>query len=345
MISLKPFTLTKPSVRAARRTHFSTRCAQKIDLARDVIAIAPSRARPRGIVHFLGGAFAGAAPYLFYSSIIDRIADSGYTVVVTPYSVTFQHDRCARNVHTAFINALQELRQTPKLTWTAPVGAPTHGVGHSNGALMHAMIGSLIKNPINTSNVLVSFNNRQVSEAVPLPLDPLQALVQPVRGDNRLESMAKSAVGQILSTAEEFGAVDSVMRKNIEQIIPAATQLGSVFDEVGDGSQDFTPSPEENERLFERTYNVPRTLLVQFEDDNIDQSIKLEQVLQRRVPRGGVERMKMIGNHLTPVGASPQIRVPGAFGPAEAIAQAALSLSQADLRRAGQQIVSWMDAN
>jgi hypothetical protein len=157
--------------------------------------------------------------------------------------------------------------------------------------------------------------------------------------------MAKSAFGQILSSAEGLGAVNTEMRKNLEQILPAATQLGSVFDEVGDGSQDFTPSPEENEKLFENSYNVPKTLLVQFMDDSIDQSMKLERVLQRRVPPGAVELMKLTGNHLTPVGASPQIRVPGAFGPVEAVAQAALSLSQTDLRRVGQQVVSWMDAN
>ena len=311
-----------------------------------MVAVAPSRSRPRGIVHFLGGAFAGAAPYLFYSSFIDRLADSGYTVVVTPYNVTFQHEICARNVRNAFINAIQELRESPKLAWAAPLqGAPVHGVGHSNGALMHAIIGSLSDLPqINASNVLISFNNRQVSEAVPIPLDPLQALVQPMRGDGRLENMAKSAVGQILSTAEDLGAVDAEMRTNIEQILPAATQVASVFDEVGDGQfSDFTPSPEENERLFESAYSVPKTLLIQFTDDGIDQSVKLESVLQRRVPPGGVEIIKMIGNHLTPVGASPQIRVPGAFGPAEAIAQAALSLSQADLRRVGSETVSWMD--
>jgi hypothetical protein len=206
------------------------------------------------------------------------------------------------------------------------------------------MIASLLK-PANASNVLISFNNRQVSEAVPLPLDPLAIVMDNVRGDGRLENMAKSAVGQILSTAEGLGAVDSETRRNIEQILPAATQLGSVFDEVGDGGSDFQPSPEENEKLFETGYSVPKTLLVQFMDDSIDQSVKLERVLQRRVPSGGVEVTRMIGNHLTPVGASPQIRVPGAFGPAEAIAQAALSLSQADLRRVSSQVVSWMDSN
>lgn len=50
------------------------------------------------MVHFLGGAFAGAAPQLFYNSFIELLADSGYTVIATPYRVTFQHDVCARKV-------------------------------------------------------------------------------------------------------------------------------------------------------------------------------------------------------------------------------------------------------
>jgi hypothetical protein len=58
----------------------------------------PRSARTNGVVHFLGGAFAGAAPQLFYNSFIELLADSGYTVIATPYRVTFQHDVCARKV-------------------------------------------------------------------------------------------------------------------------------------------------------------------------------------------------------------------------------------------------------
>lgn len=208
---------------------------------------------------------------------------------------------------------------------------------------MHAMIASLM-NPPNASNVLISYNNRQVAEAVPVPLDPLQAILQPVRGNGRLESMAQSAVGQILSTAEGFGAVDADTLRTLRQIAPAATQLGSVFDEVGDGTQDFTPTPEENQRLFQTSYSVKNTLLIQFLDDGIDQTPLLDRTLRQRVP-GGVRVERLAGNHLTPVGVSPQLPVPGAFGPAEALAQAALSMSQGDLRKVGQSVVRWMDAN
>jgi hypothetical protein len=58
----------------------------------------PRSARTKGVVHFLGGAFAGAAPQLLYNSFVELLADAGYTVISTPYKVTFQHDKCARQV-------------------------------------------------------------------------------------------------------------------------------------------------------------------------------------------------------------------------------------------------------
>lgn len=43
--------------------------------------------------------------------------------------------------------------------WLAPQGAPIHGVGHSNGALLHLLIASIHRVP-NRSNVIISFNNK-----------------------------------------------------------------------------------------------------------------------------------------------------------------------------------------
>jgi len=60
---------------------------------------APVLQQPRGVVHFLGGAFAGAAPQLAYQFLINWVADAGYTVVATPYAVTFRHLDCAARVH------------------------------------------------------------------------------------------------------------------------------------------------------------------------------------------------------------------------------------------------------
>ena len=94
-----------------------------------------------------------------YSLLLDTVARAGYTVVATPYAVTFRHDACARAVRQQFESALEELRLSPDGARVAPGGAPVFGLGHSNGSLLHLLIGSFYPQPT-TSNVLVSFNNK-----------------------------------------------------------------------------------------------------------------------------------------------------------------------------------------
>ena len=61
----------------------------------------PASGRPKATVHFLGGAFAGASPQLTYPLLIQMLAQAGYTVVSTPYAVTFKHLECASAVQRA----------------------------------------------------------------------------------------------------------------------------------------------------------------------------------------------------------------------------------------------------
>jgi hypothetical protein len=67
----------------------------------------------------------------------------------------------------SFDGCLHELRNTGH-AWTVPEDIPIHGVGHSNGALMHLFIGSLFKEAV-SSNVLMSYNNKEVADAIPIP--------------------------------------------------------------------------------------------------------------------------------------------------------------------------------
>jgi len=57
-----------------------------------------------------------------------------------------------------FLRTLDVLRGS-ELAWTVPQGAELHGVGHSNGALLHLLIGSQFRTS-NASNVVISFNNK-----------------------------------------------------------------------------------------------------------------------------------------------------------------------------------------
>ncbi|KAH7671195.1 alpha/beta-Hydrolases protein [Dioscorea alata] len=47
------------------------------------------------------------------------------------------------------------------------VNLPLYSVGHSNGALLQLLVGCYLAEKIPKANVVVSFNNRPASEAVP----------------------------------------------------------------------------------------------------------------------------------------------------------------------------------
>jgi hypothetical protein len=52
--------------------------------------------------------------------------------------------------------------------------------------------------------------------------------------------------------------------------------------QVGDGLTDFTPSPEESRAIISAGYACPATLLVQFENDNFDETPEMQKLLSNR---------------------------------------------------------------
>lgn len=63
-------------------------------------------AKPKGIVHFVGGAVVGAAPGLSYKHLVQRMAQGGYTVVQTSYPFTFSHQALALDLRRVRSNAV-----------------------------------------------------------------------------------------------------------------------------------------------------------------------------------------------------------------------------------------------
>ena len=57
-----------------------------------------------------------------------------------------------------FTTCVDTLRQTGR-GYLVPDDRPIHGIGHSNGALLHLLIGSIYA-PASASNILISFNNK-----------------------------------------------------------------------------------------------------------------------------------------------------------------------------------------
>lgn len=124
--------------------------------------------------------------------------------------------------------------------------------------------------------------------------------------------------------------------------------------QVGDGFNDFFPPPDETRRLIAAGYRIPATMLVQFKDDNTDETPEATALLRGiwagsggGSSTGEVDSIVLPGTHVTPCGVDAGWRLqPGArFGPGEALAAAAAAVLQADTRRLADQLVAWLDAH
>jgi Protein of unknown function (DUF1350) len=102
--------------------------------------------------------------------------------------------------------------------------------------------------------------------------------------------------GNILISFNNFAAKDSIplmgqMSQMMQQFAP---QLGTLT------APEFSPTPDETNRLVRDRYEVSNNLLVKFSNDTLDQTRPLSAILDDRFP-GGTALCKLKGNHMTPV--------------------------------------------
>ncbi|NEO29641.1 MAG: DUF1350 domain-containing protein [Symploca sp. SIO3C6] len=119
--------------------------------------------RPIGIVHFLGGAFVGAAPQVTYGWLLEQLVRQGYAVIATPFVSALDHNAIAREVLNRFETALDRLKAKSILGKSY---LPIYGIGHSMGCKLHLLIGSLFSVE-RAGNILISYNNYPVKRAIP----------------------------------------------------------------------------------------------------------------------------------------------------------------------------------
>ena len=93
-----------------------------------------------------------------------------------------------------------------------------------------------------------------------------------------------------------------------ERSVPLLAELGP---RLGIQSE-FSPSPSETLRLVGANYRQPRNLLVRFNRDGIDQSPRLQAVLQARA-QDQTQLLELPGDHLTPASAGLRQNLLGAW--------------------------------
>jgi len=228
----------------------------------------PKGATPRAVVHFVGGAFVGASPQLTYRLFLEALASRGRVLIIaTPFAIGFDHLRIADEAQFRFDRCMRTLSGEVE-------GLPIFGVGHSMGALMHMIIGSRYALQ-REANVLISFNNKPATDAVPLfapvvapGLQGLSPIIAGLAG-SPLRAPARAAEAQLRDLSPPI----------FRELLPVLDQLEPVLLEVVNGAAEFIPAPEDTKRLIRTYYAVKRNLLVRFRDDGIDETPQLAATL------------------------------------------------------------------
>lgn len=228
----------------------------------------PHRATPKAIVHFVGGAFVGAAPQLTYRLLLELLASKGLMIIATPFPTGFNHLAISDQTHFMFDRCMSQLRSEVS-------DLPIFGIGHSLGALVHLLISS--RYPVQRSgNVFLSFNNKPATESLPFItpfLGPGAAAIAPI--------IARLAASPL--TAQFTGMSDllkSFSPAAVQQFMPLLDQLQPLYMNLAKGEQEFVPHPDETRTLVRGCYGTPQNLAIKFVDDTIDETDRLTQLLQ-----------------------------------------------------------------
>lgn len=100
----------------------------------------------------------------------------------------------------------------------------------------------------------------------------------------------------------------------MNQIVGTLQQIPLLIEEVAGGARDFCPPPQMVREAARRSYRARRTLILQYDNDSLDESDEIEDLLReaervtrmkRPMIRIDVQRTTLSGGHATPLFAPP----------------------------------------
>ncbi|KAG6549348.1 hypothetical protein Mapa_009065 [Marchantia paleacea] len=319
-----------------------------------VYAAFPNNKKPKGIIQFLGGAFIGASPDITYRYFIELLRKENYIVVAVPYNVTFDHTQAARQIHKKFNTTLNFLRRDGvpfnRLPPAEVSTLPIFSVGHSNGALMQVLMGSLCyEGQLPKANAVIAFNNKPASDAVPFfeQMGPAFQQASPMFNSSPFTTLGATFAARALEVARNSSIPlpPGVGQDDLQSVQNFIEQIPGVFNEVTGGVSEFTPTPAENRRTISTKYQIPNNLLIKFTDDTIDETDRVEESIRNRsMSCGGVfKKLVLKGTHATPLAQDIRWEV-GVYSPVDAVAQVVKDRSLVDLRSLVRSVVDFFDS-
>lgn len=304
----------------------------------DNFLLPPKRGGPPiGVIHFVGGAFVGAAPHLVYNSFLEMLSEQGYYIVATPYRLEMDYLAICDSVLGKFERVAVELAQE------FGGALPVIGIGHSLGAVLQTLITSLFPDTPRAVNILISFNSKAAAAAIPLFQEVVvpfsKQAVAAVENEDKAASSDNnnSTSSSSRSSKNRFMPVTRLrkLRQSAEylfetyaqsqfsplfiqeEIWPAIKDSQELVDQIppllkqfADGKVEFTPQFVDLKEVCRRMYRARRTLLIKFDNDSIDESEQILSVLREantimRMKRPMIEMevtlKNLPGSHVTPL--------------------------------------------
>ncbi|KPQ35066.1 MAG: Protein of unknown function (DUF1350) [Phormidesmis priestleyi Ana] len=257
--------------------------------------------KPQGIVQFIGGAFFGSYPTLFYRQLLRPFYDAGYTVVALPFRFSFSHWSIALSLleeHYAIRESIIETAlRHPGYEIDAYLNAANYcWLGHSLGCKYIALL-ELLSAP---KEILTAyFDGVGVSPQQWLIITQrLQMLVHTLR---QLEDNIKAMTGKTVnyglpSIYNEASLLIAPAITDLEGAIPMKS-LEKLFRKVAATKQIAAPSVDQTHALIERSKLFNVTHLFEFEQDAIARST-CRRLLQEQP---NITASLLPGTHLSPI--------------------------------------------
>ena len=183
------------------------------------VAIHP---QPKGVIQFIGGAFFGSFPTVFYHYFLKKLYEAGYTIIVLPFRFTFDHWSVSLQLlqeHYALRQALIE--QVIDLEYDPEVylkDANYRWVGHSLGCKYIMLL-----------ELLSGFESSKVKDST--QFDSLWKTIKPNLPDSKEEEVAKveRQIEKYKDKVENIYNEWLRIKKNIEALVGHDVDLTGLF--------------------------------------------------------------------------------------------------------------------
>jgi Protein of unknown function (DUF1350) len=268
---------------------------------------------PTAILHFVGGTFTGSAPNIWYRRLLqDIVRHTSAAVIATSIPVTLNrspldHVRLAKTLQQQFLYAYRTILQD-EYDPNDVARVQICGLGHSLGSRLLVVLATLSPKIPYKSYVLMSFINFGAAAGIP-GISQLYKRSRYIEQNDKMdEEKKRPRKADWNDSDDDYDDYDGEYLEDdwgdLFRELSATFQAGTARVQSAltppSSSLEFIPSPEQLWGAINEggRYKIPQTLVVQFDDDEVDQSSRLAAAVMNCTD---IKFARLRGTHLTPV--------------------------------------------